>query len=383
MLAQHNNSESYKDEKRSISPKKIDRRWWWLLLGFIALIIRFIAPASMIESIYSRGIFIGIRWVFSQLSNLVPIALVYFLFLGLVVWLLYLCFRKKKIYHSFGQRLIQFTFSLLAFISGVIFFFFFLWGYNYQRIPLEDQVGLEVKPLSLEDLRRELERTTSLITAKRFAISGITDSAIAAAQLPANLEDTIQELLHQSLAQLNYPVPASVKARSMWPKGLLLRISTAGVYIPFTGEGHIDGGLHPLQIPFVSAHEMSHGFGFGDEGTCNFLAYLALIESDNPLLVYVGHFSYWRYVASNYRRYDREGYKLFYDEKVPAGVKNDLIAIHTEMNKYPDILPRLRDAMYNNYLKAQGIKEGIQNYSRILMLEKARQKQLEKVFLGM
>jgi hypothetical protein len=59
---------------------------------------------------------------------------------------------------------------------------------------------------------------------------------------------------------------------------------------------------------------------------------------------------------------------------VPEGVKNDLRAIYNEMDKYPDILPTVRDVVYNNYLKAQGISEGIQNYSRILMLEKGRKK---------
>ena len=55
----------------------------------------------------------------------------------------------------------------------------------------------------------------------------------------------------------------------------------------------------------------------------------------------------------------------------PEGIKNDLPAIREEMNKYPDILPAVRDAAYNSYLKAQGIDDGIKNYDRVTMLAHA------------
>ena len=101
------------------------------------------------------------------------------------------------------------------------------------------------------------------------------------------------------------------------------------------------------------------------------MAYLACTQSENPFLQYVGQLSYWRYLASNYRRYKKEDYSDFYKKNVPEGVKNDLHAIYAEMDKYPEIFPQIRDAAYNTYLKAQGISEGMKNYSRILMLVKA------------
>jgi hypothetical protein len=152
-----------------------------------------------------------------------------------------------------------------------------------------------------------------------------------------------------------------------------LRISTAGVYIPFTGEGNIDPGLHYLQLPFVMAHEMSHAYGFGDEGTCNFLAYLACTQSEDLFLKYVGHLYYWRYVASDYREFQPEAYKDFF-ETLPVGVKSDLAAIRQEMDKYPDIFPAVRDAAYTAYLQAQGIQEGLKNYDRVIMMVHAWKK---------
>jgi hypothetical protein len=354
-----------------------DKRFIWIGLGLLAILVRSVASPAAIEQVYSRGIFVFVRTMFDVITGILPFAMVYLLFVVLVILLVFTIKKVLTDSRKWPARIGSAIFSLLAFISGVIFFFLVLWGYNYGRVPIEQQMGFETTPLSLEDLKMELDSTTKVITRLRAKIPNITDSAINQSFLPLELEETMHDALVDILRKHNYPTPGYVRGRLLWPKGLLLRISTAGVYIPFTGEGHIDAGLHPIQLPFVTAHEMSHGYGFGDEGTCNFLAYLACIDSENPLLQYIGYFSYWRYVASNYRRYQREEYKEFYEARVPEGVKNDLRAIYVEMDKYPDILPKVRDAVYNNYLKAQGISEGIQNYSRILMLEKGRKRLME------
>lgn len=349
-----------------------DKRFIWIGLGGVAILVRGLASAEAIEQFYSRGLFVFIRTIFDAVTGILPFALVYLLF---VVFVVFLIFKIKKAIadqRKWTTRIGSAVFSLLAFAGGVIFFFLVLWGYNYGRVSIEKQMGFETTPLSLEDLKMELDSTTKVIARLRANIPNVTDSALTQAFIPTELEETMHNALMDILRKHDYPTPGYVRGRLLFPKGLLLRISTAGVYIPFTGEGHIDPGLHPIQLPFVTAHEMSHGYGFGDEGTCNFLAYLACIYSDDAVLQYIGYFSYWRYVASNYRRYQREEYKDFYENKVPMGVKNDLRAIYKEMDKYPDIFPKVRDAVYNNYLKAQGISEGIQNYSRILMLEKGR-----------
>ncbi len=149
-----------------------------------------------------------------------------------------------------------------------------------------------------------------------------------------------------------------------------MRISTAGFYLPFTGECNIDAGLHPIQLPFVVAHEYAHAYGITDEGSCNFLAYLSCNQSADPFVRYAGSLSYWRYIAGNYQAYYPKEYALF-RKQLPKGIIADLDAINANGRKYPDILPRVRDFAYDSYLKSQGIEEGLESYSRIIMLVKA------------
>ncbi len=348
-----------------------DKRWIWISLGILSIITRFIFSEETIETYYSRGFFVYLRNGVDFLTGLSPIALVYFLFfllLGVLVksWIGF--FRRDA---KVLGKVLQFCYSTIAFFFGVVFFFMILWGYNYDRISIEKQLGLEPKPLSLEELKNALYKQTEVVVELRAQLSKNLDTAISNSFLPNNIETTMREALKSVLQDLGYPTPGNVRGRFLHPKGLLLRISTAGVYIPFTAEGHIDPGLHHLQIPYVIAHEMSHGYGFGDEGTCNFLAWLTCISSKDPFLNYVGELAYWRNLAGDYRWYRPYEYLAFFDHQLPNTIKNDLRAIYAEMEKYPDIFPRLRNAIYDSYLKAQGIDEGLENYNRILVLVKA------------
>ena len=333
----------------------------------LTMLLSSVLPAGFVEQFYSRGLFQGIRWMFFGLDSWLPFAGVYPLFFILSGWLIFTLVKFFKRKTPWPRRLLNGMFSLLAFAGGVVFFFQLLWGLNYGREPLEKKLGISPEPLTVSELRSELESATVEVLRLRAMLPGAGDSVVPEVLVPANLENTMRGELTKFLNSEDYPTPGKVRGRLLWPKGILLRISTAGVYIPFTGEGNIDEGLHYLQLPFVMVHEMSHAYGFGDEGTCNFLAYLACTQSDDVFLNYAGHLYYWRYVAADYRTFQPEEYKDFF-ETLPTGMKSDIAAIRREMEKYPDIFPAMRDAAYTAYLQAQGIHEGLKNYDRVVML---------------
>ena len=124
------------------------------------------------------------------------------------------------------------------------------------------------------------------------------------------------------------------------------------------------------------AHELAHGYGFGNEGTCNFWAYLACEQSEDPIIRYSGLLSYWRSVAAQYNWINREAYRER-RAQMPEGILQHMREIRIQMNKFPDIFPAIRDATYNAYLKAQGIEEGLLSYSRVVLLVKAYREQKE------
>ena len=126
-------------------------------------------------------------------------------------------------------------------------------------------------------------------------------------------------------------------------------------------------GLHALQMPYVAAHESFHGHGITNEGACNFLAYLALTRADNLFLRYSGHMMLYRYLGSAVRRRDPEGYAAF-RQNLPVGFRADLDSIRENLDRFREIAPVLRDVVYDNYLKSQGIAEGMASYSQVIDL---------------
>ncbi|MEM8908426.1 MAG: DUF3810 domain-containing protein [Bacteroidota bacterium] len=349
-----------------------DRRNGWILVGGLTILLRYLLGfrPDWIEGIYSRGLFLGIRSFLDCTFGLLPVPTLYLLLLLLLYDIGQRAIRLYQRPNSLVDKIKQTIHSLLAFLSALIFFFLFLWGFNYGRIPLEEQIQIDPQPLSLAELKSELEEHTIILTRERVQVPRADSQALGAAALPETLKTDLRQVLEQTLAQLSYPSHGHPRARLLQPRGVLLRISTAGFYLPFTGECHVDAGLHPLQLPFVMAHEYAHAYGITDEGSCNFLAYLTCAQSSDPFIRYSGQLSYWRYLAGNYQAYRPEVYAA-YRKTLPPGIVADLNAINANSLKYPDILPELRDLAYDSYLKSQGISEGIESYSRIIMLVKA------------
>jgi hypothetical protein len=344
----------------------------WAGLGLAAILLRLLLGAhpEWTEQYYSRAFFLGIRTFIDHTVAYLPFPVLYLVVLAVLVGIFVKTRALWRMPISRLEKGIRAVLGLLGFAGGAVFFFLVLWGYNYGRVPVEQQLGLELSPLPIEALKAELIDEAEQVIALRERIQGADTAAIDETFLSEDLEEQLRSDLEGVLEELGFPTTGKVRAKRIYPKGIFLRFSSSGMYFPWSGEGQVDAGLDPLSIIPVMAHELSHGYGFGDEGTCNFWAYVACTRSADPLIAYAGHLDHFRTLAAHYLRYDREAYFAF-REQLPAGIQADLDAINDNLRKYPDIMPELRYAAYDTYLKAQGIREGIKNYSRVVMMVKA------------
>jgi hypothetical protein len=341
---------------------------------------------GQVEALYSRGLFMGLRRTADAGLAFLPFPACYIALAVLLGWgiarmrsfVLRKGTKRPTTPLSGFARGLGALRSLLNGLGWLLFFFFWLWGFNYYRIPVEQQLGLAPVPLDGAALQSAFEEESRALAKARRQLPHSTGRAFAESDLPPGLEDTLREMLTSVLRRSGYPTAGRVRVRLLQPSGVLLRFSTAGVYLPFTAEGHVDKGLHPVQWPFTLAHEMAHGYGFGNEGVCNFWAALACLQAKDPSIRYAGHLAYWRYVAVEYRRYDPEGFRKA-REALPREIALDLEAIQKAMDRYPDLVPRLQYRLYDSYLKSQGIKEGMKSYSQVLLLLRSWEKKHGKL----
>lgn len=341
-----------------------------LLLAGGSVLLRALSGPQQIEQWYSRRTFPVLREGFDATMGRLPFPLFY-LFWVVMLWLLLrlivnVISSKRKGYRK--RVILKFTGLRVGQVIGwLLVIFLWAWGFNYGRVAVEEQIGFAVYQPSLEELREKVYREAAVLGKLRAEISNDT-LALRAHHLPNDLETSVRPLVATALLRHGYPAPGKPRGWKLLPKGILLRLSTAGVYWPWAGQGNIDAGLHPLQQPAVLAHELAHAYGFGDEGTCSFWAQLAAFETDDPALQYTIRLAYWRQLAGQLRYIDPEGYLAWRQERMPPGVRNDLQAIYDNGALYADIAPVLRDATYTAYLHAQGIEEGLLNYGRVVQL---------------
>ncbi len=343
-----------------------------LWLGLFMLIIRFITPPQYIESFYSRFVFQGIRTLFDYTLALLPMPFL-LIFYGIMVYfvvkMLVFLFSKKR---PLRQRFTEGGLKTVNFLGFMLFGFLFLWAFNYARPAFTQQIGLTIKKLDTTALRQELFISVQEAIAARdtllkqlLAQNPNTNDTSTTFSIQTDFEHKIRQDVSQLLQKYHFPAGGNLRGRQIKPDGLLFRFGIAGIYMPYTGEASIDNALHPLEKPFSMAHELAHGYGWTEEATANFVAYLSCIQSDDLLTRYSGYLSYYRYVASNFKRQFPEEYKIF-REKLPIGIKNDLTAINNRINQYPDWFDT--SSINDVFLKSQGVTEGVGSYSRMVVL---------------
>jgi hypothetical protein len=362
------------------------KKWKWVLLGLFSLGLRELmnyTPHS-VEHFYSRGLFQSIRFMFDNSLGLLPIPWIIFFYI-LAFYYLLKAFKPLFIKNfTWQQRLGSSVFSLLSLAGFLLFWFFTLWGFNYARPLFSSQIGLKIeKPDSL-GLENELKIAANEAILARDSFEKIQwrerlkafqlrqeklffkdTFTISPSTINEKLEDKTRIAVRNLLINKGFPASSGLRGRSLSPDGILFGFGISGIYMPFVGESNIDDGLHYIEKPFSMAHEMAHGYGWTDEATANFIAYLACTQSDDAFIRYSGFLSYYRYVASNYRRLNPEAYKRF-RETLPEGIKADLKAINDRHEQFKTWFET--EKINNAYLNWQGVQGGVVSYSRVVIL---------------
>lgn len=339
-------------------------RWdlLWILAAICTNLVASIADSSFIHVWYTHGLFPKIRVIYDNTLGLIPFASIY-LILPVTLYLLIKSLRSSW-QHILCRQWLGAILRPLGFAAMMYSLFFWLWGFNYYGQDLKESAFEDFRSPSLTVVASELTQVTNSLIKLRNVISTDT-AALDESIMPHDLEDHIRSQLTKDLSTLHAPTHGRVRVRQLRPTGLLLRLSTAGIYIPYSLEGHIDNGLHPLQVPVTLAHEMSHGYSVTDEGECNFTGILACLNSTNDFVRYSGLLSYWRYLFRAVKKRNKELTSRIYNE-LPSTITNDLDAIYRQMDLYPDLIPKVRNKVYDAYLKSHGVTAGNQSYGTVV-----------------
>lgn len=323
------------------------------LVIFIVVKISPIYPEG-VEKYYSKGIYLVIASVVSQVSGLFKYS-IWDIFWGVVVVSiltgLVLVFMKRV---KPGKYLLRFA-QMLAIIYSL---FYLTWGFNYFRPDIKTRLGWsKIRP----DEAAFINVLDSLIKSVNATFTEISSS-----EYPA-----INEALEQSYSKcadilsISYPNGRRPPKTSL-ASSYFVKSGISGYFGPFFNEVHINRYQLPVDYPFVVDHEKAHQFGLASEAEANLAAFIVCTNSHDIRLQYSGYMHLLLYFLNDAG--DMPDYRDFLrkvDNRVLEDIRNRQEYYEAMRNSK---LEKMQTAANDVYLKTQNIGKGVRNYNQVVSL---------------
>lgn len=324
-----------------------------ILLAAAAILAAFVPlPPATVERWYSRGVFPVVQNGVTAVSSLVPIALLDVSALAAIILWLRLVVRSWR-GHGAKAGLRAASVSLIAAASVLYLLFLAVWGLNYRRLPLEAKLAYDGSRVTRDATFRfgemAVERVNGLETASR-------GTAARPDALEYGFAGTQRRLGSTRMALTARPKRSVLS----W---YLLTAGIDGMMNPFFLEIILNPSVLPVEHPFTLAHEWAHLAGYADEAEANFVAWLTCVAAD-PASQYSGWLEAYRYASAALP----VGARRDLQRRLTPEVSADLRAIAERLGRVDPAVSSFAHSVYDSYLRAQGVDEGIASYGGMLRL---------------
>lgn len=304
----------------------------------------------------------------SQVTGLVPFSLFEWLIYSLVAYLLWrlgsvsvlLC--RKKFRAVLNQLKEILTVAALLYSAFVL-----LWGLNYNNPPLHERLGLIREPRPAQELA-QLGR--HLAQRANLSREDVLENADGTFKFPADYRDVFQRAplgFHLAAEEFYFLGGRFGLPKPILASNLLTHTFITGIYSPFTGEANVNTHVPPATLIFTTMHEIAHQRGIAREDEANFIAFLTSIRHPDPDFRYAGYLNALNYVrralATTAPPYLEEINSLLSD-----GVRRDINAGSAFWNQYRGRAQEVASRMNDNYLRFNGVREGVLSYGLVVDL---------------
>lgn len=330
-----------------------------LLLALIAAVAPI--PEFLVERWFSIGVYPRLQHVMTPFANLVPFAWFDVLLLIVVIFIVRVLARavRQARRHRRWLPILSSAWTIAVTAAGIYVLFLGCWGLNYRRVPMSERLEMvsgAPDPEAVGQLgATAVERLNALYDAAH--LHGWAEDEWRDPDLIHAFGDA-QRLIQDTPA----PVPGRLKRTMLGPYFRWTGVD--GMVDPLMLEVLVNPDLLPWERPFVAAHEWSHLAGFADESEASFVGWLTCVRAHAAAQYSGWLFLYWE-VVGDLRADDRTRLNAALDE----GPRRDLTAIVARLQKGQ--LPVLRTAswaVYDQYLRANRVEEGVQSYGEVVTL---------------
>lgn len=356
---------------------QLKRLPWLLLIPLGLLLPKLVKNApDRVERIYSRGVYPVIARVLGFFSSFFPnsaaelliIFAVLFIVIVFIIRLLKIPFGKLHERRKNRIRFFSFLISIGIFAGVMLNLFYGLWAFNHYRHPLTKLLELDARARDKAEvaaLYEHLAREASLL---REGLNENEDGVFT-------LESRRDGLKRVAAVYTSLGEREPLFKNKVYPAKMILHSKTAskldiaGIYIPYTAEANVNAEQPDLYFLADAAHETAHYLGFAKEEDCNFLAYYALTQSDDPVLRYSAYMFALSYVSDTFHSLDKDKYFELREKYYTDGMKRDVEDYRVYYQKYENHPAKeVNNKVNDAYLKHNDQPAGIRSYGMVVDL---------------
>jgi hypothetical protein len=344
----------------TLNPEPI--RWSIVAPVFAALTLFVPVPPEIVESFYSQDMYPWLQNIFTAGTNFLPFSALDAIVIVLAIAIL---FRLRRLYYVARQRGVfdaiwEMFRRVIRTVSIVIILFFWAWGFNYRREPLDSTLpkGSVNRP-SIESLQAMIVEGNAL--AARLRPTVMTGPALSFDQVA----DRLLTPMNAALKHLGRP-PLSREGHPKYSLVLTPFFTSAGItgmINPLALETIVHPDLLPFERPFVLAHEWAHLSGHADEAEASAIGWLACMKGTTELAYSAS--IYLIDTASGSMTVEMRKDAL---KKLDAGVAADLEAMMQRRAAARPGVSSTTMRVYDEYLKVNNVADGGASYRRALSL---------------
>lgn len=346
-------------------PDLTRKRVLYLLLIGIVLIIKIVSlDRDIVERWYSTSIYKGIAVVLRVITGWLPISLGDIIYILVIFWIGKTLIRvvktiiKKRTTRAWWLKGLK---KALVIAGEIYIMFNIFWGLNYDRRGIADQLGLNVKPYTIEDLKMIDSLLLQKVNETKKQIDGSKGTYQNKKELFARASACYNET-EKEYPFLKYSMVSLKPSLFSWFGNYL---GFTGYYNPFSGEAQVNTLPPKFTLPYVAVHEIAHQLGYAKEDEANFVGYLAAISSKDTLFHYSAYLDLLLYANREVFIYDSTFARNITKSLIPE-VKADLKEERDFWLKHRNPVEPVINWMYGRYLMANSQPKGIETYNEVI-----------------
>lgn len=344
-----------------------------LLLLPAAVLLQTLAAHGQktVEMCYSRSVYRVISGAITRYFSLFPFSCAeLLLYAGILFAVLLLTVSVQRIIkRQFAALLRLFVVVLCIFTSGY-FLFTVLWGLNYNRLPLEQNLHYKATAPTAAALNSALIKETDAVNALcnqvRYDQKGFSHCTGGFTKLGDDIGAGYTALAKKSALYGTLFGGVTARPKSILASPLLSYTGIEGIYIPFTCEPNVDTDLPDFAQAFDAAHECAHFKGFAREDEANYIAYLADTTNKDPYFRYSAHLEACIYLSNALYAVDQKAWQRN-AARLDGRAKKDLNGYFAYVVAHQSPAVAISNSVNDSYLKAQG-QSGVITYDQFIIL---------------